>query len=118
MNTAVGFVLGGTEKTASSIIEGLLEAETYVRRGTHVLKNHALTSLPLFMENIVVGVRPTSLSKPEVSKLREIGVDIRAVELSNSSDELDAAWTNLSLPRLSQRSTSKCIWQMQQNELA
>lgn len=38
-----------------------------------------------------MGVRRTSLSKPEVSKLRELGVEIRAVELTDSPAELDSA---------------------------
>jgi len=64
------FVLGGTGVTGSSVVNGLLEAGKY---------------------NVIAGVRPTSLSKPEVSKLRERGVEIRAIELSNSPAELDAA---------------------------
>jgi len=64
------FVLGGTGRTGSSVVNGLLEAKKY---------------------NVIVGVRPSSLSKPEVSKLRERGVEIRAVELSDSPAELDAA---------------------------
>jgi len=64
------FVLGGTGTTGSSIVEGLLESGKY---------------------NVIVGIRPASLSKPQVSKLRERGVEIRAIELSNPPAELDAA---------------------------
>ncbi|KLO11918.1 NAD(P)-binding protein [Schizopora paradoxa] len=64
------FVLGGTGTTGSSVVEGLLESGKY---------------------NVVVGVRPVSISKPEVNELRERGVEIRAIELSNAPHELDAA---------------------------
>jgi len=43
------------------------------------------------VQDVIVGVRPTSLSKPEVSKLRGRGVEVRAIELTNPPAELDAA---------------------------
>ncbi len=85
------FVLGGTGRTGSSVVNGLLEAKKYVRLSVGLeiqLQNEF--DLP-FPQNVIVGVRPSSLSKPEVSKLRERGVEIRAIELSDSPAELDAA---------------------------
>lgn len=65
------FVLGGTGTTGSSIVDGLLEAGKY---------------------RIILGVRPTSLSKPKVSEFRERGVEIRAIDLDDpTADALDAA---------------------------
>ncbi|KLO11907.1 NAD(P)-binding protein [Schizopora paradoxa] len=64
------FVLGGTGTTGSSVVNGLLEAGKY---------------------HVIVGVRSSSLEKPEVSKLRERGVEIRAIELTFPPAELDAA---------------------------
>ncbi len=43
------------------------------------------------LQNVIVGVRPASLSKPEVSELRARGVEIRVVELAGSPTELDTA---------------------------
>ncbi|KLO11935.1 NAD(P)-binding protein [Schizopora paradoxa] len=65
------FVLGGTGTTGTSVVNGLLDSGKY---------------------NVIVGVRPASLSKPAVSKLKERGVEIRAVELTaDGAEAIDAA---------------------------
>jgi len=65
------FVLGGTGTTGTSVVNGLLDSGKF---------------------SVIVGVRPASLSKPEVSKLQERGVEIRAIELAaDSSEAIDAA---------------------------
>jgi len=62
------FILGGTGTTGSSLVDGLLESGKY---------------------SVIVGVRPPSLSKPEISKLRERGVEVRAMDLSDAPEALD-----------------------------
>ncbi|KLO11922.1 NAD(P)-binding protein [Schizopora paradoxa] len=63
------FVLGGTGKTGASIVNGLLESDKY---------------------NVTLGVRPASLSKPEVLDFQKRGAEVRAVELTDAPDTLDA----------------------------
>ncbi|KLO11933.1 NAD-binding protein [Schizopora paradoxa] len=54
-------VLGATGSTGTWVVDGLLESKKY---------------------HIIAGVRPSSLSKPAVSKLRERGVEIRSADVS------------------------------------
>lgn len=51
-----------------------------VRHNTEQLRQH-----------VAIGVRSASLSKPEVLKLQERGVEVRAVELTDTPAKLDAA---------------------------
>ncbi|KLO11941.1 NAD(P)-binding protein [Schizopora paradoxa] len=64
------FILGGTGTTGASVVNGLLDSGKY---------------------HVVIGVRPASLSKPEVLKLQERGVEVRAVELDAAPATIDAA---------------------------
>ncbi|KLO11934.1 NAD-binding protein [Schizopora paradoxa] len=54
-------VIGATGATGTSVVDGLLDSKKY---------------------HVIAGVRPSSLSKPAVSKLRERGVEIRSVDVS------------------------------------
>lgn len=85
------FVLGGTGTTGSSVVNGLLNAGKYVRHPFDLLFHTRLRLIFASLKHVIVGVRPLSFEKPEVSKLRERGVGIRAVELTSTQAELDAA---------------------------
>lgn len=43
------------------------------------------------LQHVIAGVRPSSLSKPEVLKLKDRGVEIRSFDLDSPPAELDAA---------------------------
>ncbi|KLO17833.1 NAD-binding protein [Schizopora paradoxa] len=64
------FIIGATGVTGTSIVDGLLESGKY---------------------HVVIGVRPASLSKPEVLKFQERGVEVRALELTDAPEKLDTA---------------------------
>lgn len=84
-------VVGASGETGRSIIDGLLGSST-----NFVSPIHATTRLSLtyqLIQNVTAIVRPASINKPAVQKIKSRGVSIIALELVNTHEELVKALT-------------------------
>jgi uncharacterized protein YbjT (DUF2867 family) len=82
-------LLGATGQTGGSILQALLkDTESFVRNTLFALPTFSPGSLGQDVEALV---RPSSMNKPEVKNLAELGVTTRVVNIGGSLDELVSA---------------------------
>ena len=67
-------IIGATGRTGRRVIDGLIESGNYVST-CHLVPYRS--SAHAALQNVVALTRPSSISKPQVSALRERGVEIR-----------------------------------------
>lgn len=82
-------LLGATGQTGRSILQALLkDTESFVRNTLFALPTFSPGSLGQDVEALV---RPSSVNKPEVKNLAELGVTTRVVDIGGPLDELVSA---------------------------
>lgn len=70
-------VISGAGATGLIILKGLAEAGKWVRRGPLTLSKTELTGE---WQRLAASVQPDSTGKPGVEALRELGVEIKAID--------------------------------------